>query len=168
MKSSRRSESWHVGRDENGKSKCGPRGGGGAGGKGRSVGRRFHFVSLPACGGAIAAALCQTVTLSRHPFYYLARGCPAPLSIRSPLCTLRGYNVDQAEGCLTACRTSFLIQPSLPRVPSTFLFIVISRFLRLGSLSEREATKPTPSSRREQEGSRDKIVPPSEGVRISA
>lgn len=48
-----------------------------------SVGRRFHFVSLPACGGAIAAALCQSVTLSRHPFYYLARGCPTPLSIRS-------------------------------------------------------------------------------------
>lgn len=84
-KGSRSSESWHVGRDENGKSKGGTRcgGGGGGGGKGRSVGRRFHFVSLPACGGAIAAALCQTVTLSRHPFYYLARGCPAPLSTRA-------------------------------------------------------------------------------------
>lgn len=34
---------------------------------GRASGR-FHFVSLPACGGAIAAALCQSVTLSRHPF----------------------------------------------------------------------------------------------------
>jgi len=48
----------------------------GKGSVGRSVGRRFHFVSLPACGGAIAAALCQSVTLSRHPFY-LAKGCPA-------------------------------------------------------------------------------------------
>lgn len=50
----------------------------GEGSVGRSDGRRFHFVSLPACGGAIAAALCQSVTLSRHPFYYLAGGCPPP------------------------------------------------------------------------------------------
>lgn len=87
----------------------------GKGSVGRSVGRRFHFVSLPACGGAIAAALCQSVTLSRHPFYYLAGGCPA----LSPSCqpwytnpgtpfptppTGHGYNVDQARGCLTSCR----------------------------------------------------------------
>lgn len=54
--------------------------------KGRSVGRRFHFVSLPACGGAIAAALCQSVTLSRHPFYYLAKGCPAHSTSYQPRC----------------------------------------------------------------------------------
>ena len=43
-------------------------------GGGGSAGR-FHFVSLPACGGAIAAALCQSVTLSRHPFSLpIARG----------------------------------------------------------------------------------------------
>ena len=84
-----------------------------------SVGRRFHFVSLPACGGAIAAALCQSVTLSRHPFYYLARGCPAPLSIRSAPSLLaapptsHGYNVDQARGCLTGCRSFASLSLSL-------------------------------------------------------
>lgn len=77
----RRSKSWLVESDEMGRRTVeGERVVVGEG----SVGRRFHFVSLPACGGAIAAALCQTVTLSRHPFYYLARGCPAPLSIHGP------------------------------------------------------------------------------------
>ena len=103
-----------------------------------SVGRRFHFVSLPACGGAIAAALCQSVTLSRHPFYYLARGCPAPLSIRSAPSLLaapptsHGYNVDQARGCLTGCRSfaslslssSFTLILSLYLVPSISLVVL--------------------------------------------
>lgn len=89
----------------------GGRGSEGKGSVGRSDGRRFHFVSLPACGGAIAAALCQSVTLSRHPFYYLAGGCPAHSTSCQPetpfptyLPTGHGYNVDQARGCLTSCR----------------------------------------------------------------
>lgn len=96
-----------------------------------SVGRRFHFVSLAACGGAIAAALCQSVTLSRHPFYHLARGCPAPLSIRStpphPLLTApptsHGYNAGSRQGlpdCLPYLSLSLL---------SLLLFISFPPFL---------------------------------------
>lgn len=98
-----------------------------------SVGRRFHFVSLAACGGAIAAALCQSVTLSRHPFYHLARGCPAPLSIRStpphPLLTApptsHGYNGGSRQGlpdCLPYLSLSLSpLSPSLYLLPSITL-----------------------------------------------
>ena len=76
----------------------------------RSTGR-FHFVSLAACGGAIAAALCQSVTLSRHPFY-LARGLPLLPRLRFPFSHSlpfggAGATWIKPRGCLTAWQAAF-------------------------------------------------------------
>lgn len=129
-----------------------------------SVGRRFHFVSLAACGGAIAAALCQSVTLSRHPFYHLARGCPAPLSIRStpphPLLTApptsHGYNAGSRQGlpdCLPYLSLSPL-SPSLYLLPAISLLVP---FPAKWKATPRPPYDPVEGSRRQEE-SHDKIV----------
>lgn len=129
-----------------------------------SVGRRFHFVSLAACGGAIAAALCQSVTLSRHPFYHLARGCPAPLSIRStpphPLLTApptsHGYNAGSRQGlpdCLPYLSLSPL-SPSLYLLPAISLLVP---FPAKWKATPRPPYDPVEGSRRREE-SHDKIV----------
>lgn len=131
-----RSKSWLVERDETARRSKGVRGGRSVGRVGRSVGRRFHFVSLPACGGAIAAALCQSVTLSRHPFYHLARGCPAPLSIRSAPSLLHPHEPRVQRGSRQGWLPDWLPYLLFPPLSlfhslslSLFLFISFPRFL---------------------------------------